>query len=126
MKFGRNLPRNQVPEWSTSYIQYKALKKLIKSAVEEVKHGAGADTAGQSSRENCTHSLHADPFQNSSTHSTATWKTWTNSTIRSMGMQTGGLNYFMIVTASHLTLPMASTKMRRKISWGLCWSYEGS
>lgn len=49
MKFGRNLPRNQVPEWSTSYIQYKALKKLIKSAAEEAKHGDGADTAGQSS-----------------------------------------------------------------------------
>ena len=48
MKFGRNLPRNQVPEWSTSYIQYKALKKLIKSAGEEAKHADGADTAGQS------------------------------------------------------------------------------
>lgn len=45
MKFGRNLPRNQVPEWSTSYIQYKALKKLIKSAVQDAKHGNGADTA---------------------------------------------------------------------------------
>ncbi|EEA28265.1 glycerophosphocholine phosphodiesterase Gde1, putative [Talaromyces marneffei ATCC 18224] len=32
MKFGRNLPRNVVPEWSSSYINYKALKKLIKSA----------------------------------------------------------------------------------------------
>lgn len=49
MKFGRNLPRNQVPEWSTSYIQYKALKKLIKIAVGEAKHGDGADIAGQSS-----------------------------------------------------------------------------
>lgn len=49
MKFGRNLPRNQVPEWSTSYIQYKSLKKLIKSAADEAKHGDGADTAGQSS-----------------------------------------------------------------------------
>ncbi len=46
MKFGRNLPRNQVPEWSTSYIQYKALKKLIRSAGEGAKHGEGADTAG--------------------------------------------------------------------------------
>ena len=46
MKFGRNLPQNQVPEWSTSYIQYKALKKLIKSAGKEAKHGDGADTAG--------------------------------------------------------------------------------
>jgi glycerophosphodiester phosphodiesterase len=46
MKFGRNLPRNQVPEWATSYMKYKALKKLIKSAAEEAKSGEGADTAG--------------------------------------------------------------------------------
>jgi glycerophosphodiester phosphodiesterase len=31
MKFGRNLPRNQVPEWASSYINYKSLKKLIKT-----------------------------------------------------------------------------------------------
>ena len=31
MKFGRNLPRNQVPEWANHYINYKGLKKLIKS-----------------------------------------------------------------------------------------------
>lgn len=48
MKFGRNLPNNQVPEWSTLYIQYKALKKLIKAAGEESKQGDGADTAGKS------------------------------------------------------------------------------
>lgn len=46
MKFGRNLPRNQVPEWATSYIKYKPLKKLIKSAAADVRHGDGADTAG--------------------------------------------------------------------------------
>ena len=46
MKFGRNLPRNQVPEWATHYIKYKALKKLIKSASEAVKLGQTADTAG--------------------------------------------------------------------------------
>ena len=46
MKFGRNLPRNQVPEWAASYINYKALKKLIKSAAEAVKRGLDADTAG--------------------------------------------------------------------------------
>ena len=49
MKFGRNLPRNQVPEWATHYIKYKALKKLIKSASEAVKFGQTADTAGTSS-----------------------------------------------------------------------------
>ena len=47
MKFGRSLPRNQVPEWASSYINYKALKKLIKSAAEESKHGQDADLAGK-------------------------------------------------------------------------------
>ncbi|KAL5362390.1 Glycerophosphoryl diester phosphodiesterase family-domain-containing protein [Aspergillus floccosus] len=46
MKFGRNLSRNVVPEWSASYIKYKALKKLIKSAAENVKAGDDADLAG--------------------------------------------------------------------------------
>ncbi|KAL2002398.1 hypothetical protein VTN02DRAFT_6864 [Thermoascus thermophilus] len=46
MKFGRNLPRNVVPEWSSSYIRYKALKKLIKSAAEDLKEGKEADLAG--------------------------------------------------------------------------------
>ncbi|KAK1146052.1 Glycerophosphocholine phosphodiesterase [Aspergillus melleus] len=46
MKFGRNLPRNVVPEWSASYIKYKALKKLIKSAAENMKAGHEADLAG--------------------------------------------------------------------------------
>ncbi|KAL9039842.1 MAG: hypothetical protein Q9180_002290 [Flavoplaca navasiana] len=43
MKFGRNLPRNQVPEWASTYIKYKSLKKLIKLAADT------ADTAGKSS-----------------------------------------------------------------------------
>ena len=46
MKFGRNLPRNQVPEWAASYINYKSLKKLIKTAVEDEKAGRTVDTAG--------------------------------------------------------------------------------
>ena len=47
MKFGRNLARNQVPEWSSEYIDYKRLKKLIKSAATELKNGQGeADLAG--------------------------------------------------------------------------------
>ncbi|KAL8716949.1 MAG: hypothetical protein Q9225_005767, partial [Loekoesia sp. 1 TL-2023] len=50
MKFGRNLPRNQVPEWATAYIKYKNLKKLIKSAAETAKTHDGADTAGMSSK----------------------------------------------------------------------------
>ncbi|KAF4637002.1 hypothetical protein G7Y89_g1080 [Cudoniella acicularis] len=45
MKFGRNLPRNQVPEWSSSYINYKGLKKLIKAAVALEKTGKDADLA---------------------------------------------------------------------------------
>ncbi|KAM3424290.1 hypothetical protein BST61_g11173 [Cercospora zeina] len=32
MKFGQQLPRQQVPEWASAYIDYKALKKLIKAA----------------------------------------------------------------------------------------------
>jgi hypothetical protein len=47
MKFGRNLPRNQVPEWASSYINYKGLKKLIKSAAEASKNGEDADLAGE-------------------------------------------------------------------------------
>lgn len=47
MKFGRNLPQFTVPEWSASYIKYKALKKLIKSAAEQVKAGKEADLAGK-------------------------------------------------------------------------------
>ncbi|MCJ1309832.1 Glycerophosphocholine phosphodiesterase [Agyrium rufum] len=45
MKFGRNLPRNQVPEWASHYINYKALKKLIKTVAESSNAGGQADTA---------------------------------------------------------------------------------
>ncbi|KIH94535.1 cyclin dependent kinase (Pho85) [Sporothrix brasiliensis 5110] len=45
MKFGRNLPRNQVPEWASSYIDYKGLKKLIRSASETAERGETADLA---------------------------------------------------------------------------------
>ncbi|KAL2759621.1 hypothetical protein ACRALDRAFT_2038449 [Sodiomyces alcalophilus JCM 7366] len=45
MKFGKNLPRNQVPEWASFYINYKALKKLIKAAVETIKAGGTVDLA---------------------------------------------------------------------------------
>ncbi|MCJ1383165.1 Glycerophosphocholine phosphodiesterase [Xylographa soralifera] len=45
MKFGRNLPRNQVPEWASSYINYKALKKLIKNVAEAARVTGAADTA---------------------------------------------------------------------------------
>ncbi|KAL9027257.1 MAG: hypothetical protein Q9196_004192 [Gyalolechia fulgens] len=48
MKFGRNLPRNQVPEWAAAYIKYKSLKKLIKSATDTAKTLDGTDTAGMS------------------------------------------------------------------------------
>lgn len=47
MKFGRNLPQFTVPEWSASYIKYKALKKIIKSAAEQAKAGHEADLAGK-------------------------------------------------------------------------------
>ncbi|KAK3315091.1 Glycerophosphoryl diester phosphodiesterase family-domain-containing protein [Apodospora peruviana] len=45
MKFGRNLPRNQVPEWAASYINYKGLKKRIKAAAEASKNGEQVDLA---------------------------------------------------------------------------------
>lgn len=45
MKFGHNLPRNQVPEWASHYINYKGLKKLVKSAAETSKAGGEADLA---------------------------------------------------------------------------------
>ncbi|KAF5022378.1 hypothetical protein F66182_5579 [Fusarium sp. NRRL 66182] len=45
MKFGRNLPRNQVPEWAASYINYKGLKKLVKAAAEKAKNGDKVDPA---------------------------------------------------------------------------------
>ncbi|KZZ89522.1 glycerophosphodiester phosphodiesterase GDE1 [Ascosphaera apis ARSEF 7405] len=46
MKFGRQLPRNMVPEWASSYINYKALKSLIKSEIEKVKGGSEPNLAG--------------------------------------------------------------------------------
>jgi glycerophosphodiester phosphodiesterase len=45
MKFAQNLPHNQVPEWAASYIDYKALKKLIKTAKNETRAGEDADLA---------------------------------------------------------------------------------
>ena len=46
MKFGQNLPRNQVPEWASSYIDYKTLKKLIKAAQGASELGEEPDLAG--------------------------------------------------------------------------------
>ncbi|ATY59508.1 glycerophosphodiester phosphodiesterase GDE1 [Cordyceps militaris] len=45
MKFGRNLPRNQVPEWAASYINYRGLKKLVKAASVKAKEGITVDPA---------------------------------------------------------------------------------
>jgi glycerophosphodiester phosphodiesterase len=47
MKFGHNLPRNQVPEWAASYINYKGLKKLIKNAADASKDASAPDLAGK-------------------------------------------------------------------------------
>lgn len=47
MKFGKSLPRNQVPEWAQSYVDYKGLKKFIKAAAEASKHGEKVDLAGK-------------------------------------------------------------------------------
>ncbi|KAG0130353.1 Glycerophosphoryl diester phosphodiesterase family-domain-containing protein [Tuber indicum] len=45
MKFGKSLPRNQVPEWSSSYIDYKGLKKHIKAAISGQRAEGEADLA---------------------------------------------------------------------------------
>ncbi|PFH55439.1 hypothetical protein XA68_18309 [Ophiocordyceps unilateralis] len=45
MKFGRSLPRNQVPEWAAFYINYKGLKKLVKAASQRAQDGAAVDPA---------------------------------------------------------------------------------
>ena len=46
MKFGQNLPRQQVPGWESAYIDYKALKKLIKAAKKTQQDGGEPDLAG--------------------------------------------------------------------------------
>ena len=46
MTFHGSLPRNQVPEWSSAYINYKGLKKYIKAAAESAKAGKKVDLAG--------------------------------------------------------------------------------
>jgi hypothetical protein len=43
----RSLPRNQVPEWAASYIDYKGLKKLVKAASETASNGGQVDLAGR-------------------------------------------------------------------------------
>lgn len=63
MKFGRNLTQFTVPEWSAHYIKYKALKKVIKSAAEQVKAGQEADLAGKPD----ALSIYEAPLQPSST-----------------------------------------------------------
>jgi len=44
----RRLPQFQIPEWASSYINYKGLKKLIKTAVATAKTGKDPDLAGKS------------------------------------------------------------------------------
>ncbi len=41
-----SLPRNQVPEWAGSYINYKGLKKLVKAAAKASRDGEQVDLAG--------------------------------------------------------------------------------
>lgn len=41
-----SLPRNQVPEWAGSYINYKGLKKLVKAASRAAQNGEPVDLAG--------------------------------------------------------------------------------
>ncbi len=46
MKFGQQLPRQQVPEWASAYIDYKALKRLIKAAKATEGTNGEPDLAG--------------------------------------------------------------------------------
>jgi len=62
MKFGHNLPRNQVPEWASSYINYKGLKKLVKNAAEASKNGAELDLAGKFRLSKLFHDALVKPF----------------------------------------------------------------
>jgi glycerophosphodiester phosphodiesterase len=50
MRLAFRLPRNQVPEWASSYINYKSLKKLVRVAAEAAQSGQEVDLAGMSSR----------------------------------------------------------------------------
>ncbi|POS87481.1 hypothetical protein EPUL_002344 [Erysiphe pulchra] len=45
MKFGQNLARNKVPEWSSKYIDYKGLKKLIQNTLTDTSSNEEADLA---------------------------------------------------------------------------------
>lgn len=40
--FGKRIQDNQVPEWSTEYLPYKKLKKLLKALVRKVSNEEGA------------------------------------------------------------------------------------
>lgn len=40
-----SLPRNQVPEWESSYVDYKGLKKCIKAAATERRAENDVDLA---------------------------------------------------------------------------------
>lgn len=42
-----SLPRNQVPEWASNYIDYKGLKKLIKADARASQSGEKVDLAGK-------------------------------------------------------------------------------
>lgn len=48
MRFGRNLYRNRIPEWASSYIDYYGLKKCIKLAIQDAfaEHQEEVDLTG--------------------------------------------------------------------------------
>lgn len=43
MKFAKSLMRNEVPEWSHYYIDYKSLKKLVNQAAKELREASNAE-----------------------------------------------------------------------------------
>jgi SPX domain protein involved in polyphosphate accumulation len=67
MKFGKTLLKNQIPEWSRNYINYKALKKRVNRAEEEARVGqqqACEDSvAGTQERHSMAVQLQTDPHR---------------------------------------------------------------
>jgi SPX domain protein involved in polyphosphate accumulation len=121
MKFGHNLPRNQVPEWASAYIDYKSLKKLIKAAAQTTKEGNEADLAGTYHPHGLCimYYVYTDLLQSSSTRSIAISKMSTHSTARSMQKLQGEYDCYKIVTAEMQVISKVLTAMSETISWGL-------
>ncbi|KAH8628518.1 Glycerophosphodiester phosphodiesterase [Alternaria alternata] len=127
MKFGHNLPRNQVPEWAANYINYKGLKKLIKNAAEASKDGSAPDLAAMSERmpimsmiTNFDEHVADIQIQSSSSRSIVTSKTSITSTTANMPRTRDGYDFCMAAMDESHNYPRVSIRTKRKISWARC------